>query len=218
MKDLEMKTSEEVVFRESVYNAVTLNALALYDLIDFDAWLTTVIPTELAFTGPQYLLQSTPANISCNIIRRRMALLISEWVGTKCSESSRPKVYETLLSLLTPLDARNDVVVRMSAATALRYAVDEWHFKPDVFVPYLDAFLIGTSAEHDKGGIIGLMAFVGHIEARMKLIQVVEVIVERMDRRVCPIWSRLTVDYTVCSLDYEFVALFVGPESGAEDI
>ena len=113
-----------------------------------------------------------------------MALLISEWVGTKCAESSRPKVYEILLSLLTPLDPRNDVVVRMSAATALRYAVDEWHFKADAFLPYLDAFLVGTSAEHDKGGIIGLMGHVEQIEARMKLIGVVEVIVERMDRRV----------------------------------
>jgi hypothetical protein len=113
-----------------------------------------------------------------------MALLVSEWVGTKCAESARPKVYEMLLSLLTPLDTRNDTVVRMSAATALRYAVDEWHFKPDDFLPYLDAFLVGRAAEHDKGGVIGLMSFVQHIEARMKLIRVVEVIVERMDRRV----------------------------------
>jgi hypothetical protein len=113
-----------------------------------------------------------------------MALLVSEWVGTKCAESARPKVYETLLNLLTPMDTRNDTVVRMSAATALRYAVDEWHFKPDDFLPYLEAFLVGAAAEHDKGGIIGLMSFVQHIEARMKLIRVVEVIVERMDRRV----------------------------------
>ncbi len=43
-----------------------------------------------------------------------------------------------LLNLLTPLDPRNDVVVRMSAASALRFAVDEWHFRPDDFLPYLD--------------------------------------------------------------------------------
>ena len=73
-----------------------------------------------------------------------MAMLIGEWVGTKCAETSRPKVYEILLNLLTPLDVRNDVVVRMSAATALRHAVDEWHFKADGFLPYLDAFLVGT--------------------------------------------------------------------------
>jgi hypothetical protein len=113
-----------------------------------------------------------------------MALLISDWVGVKCSEPSRPKVYETLLMLLTPLDPRNDVVVRMSAAAALRYAVDEWHFKPDPFTPYLDAVLVGTPMEQERGGLIGLMGFVQHIEARMKLIQVVDVIVDRMDRRV----------------------------------
>ena len=43
---------------------------------------------------------------------------------------------------------------------------------------------LGHPPEHDKGGIIGLMVFVQHIESRMKLIGVVEVIVERMDRRV----------------------------------
>jgi hypothetical protein len=49
-----MTTPKQIIFREAVYNAVTLNALALYDLVDFDAWLTTVIPAELAYTGPQY--------------------------------------------------------------------------------------------------------------------------------------------------------------------
>ena len=160
-------------FRESVYNAITLNALALYDLVDFDSWLVSVIPSELSYSGPHHKL-----------LRRRVALLISEWVGTKCSESSRPKVYETILSLLTPLDPRNDVVVRLSAASALRYAVDEWHFKAEDFLPYLEAALIGTPEEGGNGGIIGLMGSVGHIEARMKLIRVVDVIVERIDRRV----------------------------------
>lgn len=171
-----MMTPDQIIFRESVYNAITLNALALYDLIDFDNWLLSIIPSELSYSGPH----TKP-------LRRRMALLISEWVGTKCSESSRPKVYETILNLLTPLDPRNDAVVRLSAASALRYAVDEWHFKADDFLPYLDAVLIGTQEENGKGGIIGLMGYVQHIEARMKLIRVVDVIVERIDRKVTPI-------------------------------
>ena len=54
-----MAGPEQVIFRESVYNTVTLNALALYDLIDFDSWLTSVIPAELAYTGPQYPLRVT---------------------------------------------------------------------------------------------------------------------------------------------------------------
>jgi len=53
-----MTTPDQVIFRESVYNAVTLNPLALYDHIDFDTWLTTVIPAELSFSGPQYLPKS----------------------------------------------------------------------------------------------------------------------------------------------------------------
>lgn len=172
--DPDMMTPEQVIYREAVYNAITLNSLALYDLIDFDEWLVSVIPAELSYSGPH-----------TKIIRRRMALLISEWVGTKCSEASRPKVYETLLSLLTPLDPRNDAAIRLSAASAFRCAVDEWNFKVDDFLPYLDAVLIGTPEEHDKGGILGLMGCVQHIEARMKLLSVVDDIVERCDRKVC---------------------------------
>jgi hypothetical protein len=179
-----MMTPEQIIFREAVYNAITLNSLALYDLIDFDEWLVSIIPAELSYSGPH-----------TKIIRRRMALLISEWVGTKCSGSSRPKVYETLLHLLTPLDPRNDTVVRLSAATALRHAVFEWNFEADDFLPYLDAVLIGTQEEHDKGGIIGLMGSVQRIEARMKLMWVVDVIVERIDRRVGHTsWKRVDVD------------------------
>jgi hypothetical protein len=149
-----------------------------------------------------------------------MSLLIGAWVGTKCAEEARPKVYELLLSLLTPLDARNDVVVRMSAATALQSAVDEWQFKAEHFLPYLDAFLVGTTAEHEKGGIVGLMAFVQHIEARMKLVRVIEIVVERMDRRVfAPRVLRTNgIDHSVRACHHEFVAVFVGAESGATDI
>lgn len=53
--DPEMMAPEQIVFRESVYNAVTLDALALYDFIDFDAWLDSVIPAELTYSGPQYM-------------------------------------------------------------------------------------------------------------------------------------------------------------------
>jgi hypothetical protein len=45
----------QIIFREAVYNAITLNALHLYDAIDFDNWLETVIPEELSYNGPQYI-------------------------------------------------------------------------------------------------------------------------------------------------------------------
>jgi len=52
-KDPDIMTPEQLIYRESVYNAVTLNALALYDAVDFDSWLTNLIPAELAYSGPQ---------------------------------------------------------------------------------------------------------------------------------------------------------------------
>jgi hypothetical protein len=55
MIDPEMMTPEKTLLREAIYNAITLNALALYDLIDFDAWLVTGVTAELANIEPQYL-------------------------------------------------------------------------------------------------------------------------------------------------------------------
>jgi hypothetical protein len=46
---------ENMIFRESVYNAVSLNALPLYDVVDFDEWLVSVIPLELSYDGIQYV-------------------------------------------------------------------------------------------------------------------------------------------------------------------
>jgi|SRR5277367_4285789 hypothetical protein len=73
--DPDMAGPEQVIFRESVYNAVTLNALALYDLIDFDSWLTSVIPAELAYTGPQYLLRVTYLTVLVTISS------VGEWLS-----------------------------------------------------------------------------------------------------------------------------------------
>jgi hypothetical protein len=52
--DPDMISPQKIILREAVYNAISLNALALYDQVDFDLWLTTVIPAELAYNGPQY--------------------------------------------------------------------------------------------------------------------------------------------------------------------
>jgi hypothetical protein len=72
----------------------------------------------------------------------------------------------------------------MAAADGLRKTVDDWHFVAASFAPYLDAVLVGFPKEHNRGGLLGLMRSVEHIESKMKLIQVVEVVIERVDRKV----------------------------------
>ena len=54
MPTMNLIMSEPLIIRESLYSAITINALALYDLIDFDDWLRTIIPAELRVEGPRY--------------------------------------------------------------------------------------------------------------------------------------------------------------------
>ena len=54
----------QIIFREAVYNAISLNALHLYDAIDFDDWLITVISQELSYNGPQYSPSHFPLMIA----------------------------------------------------------------------------------------------------------------------------------------------------------
>jgi hypothetical protein len=63
MLDPEMMTPEKTLLREAIYNAITLNALALYDLIDFDTWLVNGISAELANNESQYLTSLMPLTL-----------------------------------------------------------------------------------------------------------------------------------------------------------
>lgn len=69
------------------------------------------------------------------IIRRRVCSLIGRWTGIKLSPELRPLLYEYIINLL---GADEDMAVRLTASSTLRYAIDDFEFNSDQFRDYLD--------------------------------------------------------------------------------
>lgn len=62
--------------------------------------------------------------ISFPIIKRRIAWLIGKWVSDSCTSPNNPLIWEILTHLLTVRGEGTDLVVRLTAAMALRECVD----------------------------------------------------------------------------------------------
>ena len=110
-----------------------------------------------------------------NIIRRRIAIVISQWITIKVAESVKPTVYQIYQHLLDKNDPLNDQVVRVTAGRRFNEVANEWEFKADNFLPYAPVIL-------DR-----LMALVQEVElpeTKMALLNTISVVVERMEHNV----------------------------------
>ena len=114
---------QTILHKDAIYNAVGLAAFDLFDDIDFDSWLSNGITKELAISDSNY-----------RIVRRRVVWLIGQWSGVKLSPTYRPKLYELLLPVLA---SEEDLVVRVTAAKALKIVIDDFEFCAEELQPYL---------------------------------------------------------------------------------
>ena len=128
--------NEDVLWKDSVYSAIGLAAPVVRDHLDFDAFIRDVSIPEMRKERPGY-----------NILRRRMAILLGQWISVKVGESSKPLVYQTFQLLLTKEGQKyNDQVVRVTAGRQFKHIVDDWDFDADRFSPYAPDIL--TSIMH----------------------------------------------------------------------
>jgi hypothetical protein len=163
--------NEDVLFKDSVYTAIGLAADVLHDHVDFDAFITNTLVPEAQKQKPGY-----------NIIRRRIAIIISQWIAIKIAMDKKPIVYQIFEHLMNPNDPLNDLVVRVTAGRKFQQIADEWEFKAENFVPYTPGIL-------DR-----LMALVKEVElqeTKMALLNTISIIVERLEHNVgiIKIWS-----------------------------
>lgn len=110
-----------------------------------------------------------------NIIRRRIAIIISQWITVKIAKERKPVVYEIFQHLLDKSDPLNDQVVRVTAGRKFSEVANEWEFNADNFLPYAPVTL-------DR-----LMALVQEVElqeTKMALLNTISVIVERLEHHV----------------------------------
>lgn len=136
----------------------------MHDQVDFDSFIDKTLVPEAGKSKPGY-----------NIIRRRIAIIISQWITIKISQDKKPVVYQIYQHLLDKTDPLNDQVVRVTAGRKFKDVADEWEFQANSFLPYAPTIL-------DR-----LMALVQEVElpeTKMALLSTISVIVERLEHHV----------------------------------
>ncbi|KAG5887314.1 hypothetical protein JTB14_006458 [Gonioctena quinquepunctata] len=146
-----------ILKKDAVYNAVGLCAFDLYDEIDFDGWFVNTLLQELKIKHNNY-----------RVIRRRVIALIGRWTGIKLSSELRPALYECINNLLA---SDEDMAVRLTAASTLRFAIDDFEFNCDQFKDYMfNAFNL----------LFALLKEAKECDTKMQVLNVMTLLLERM--------------------------------------
>ncbi|RKP26529.1 armadillo-type protein [Syncephalis pseudoplumigaleata] len=150
-----------LLLKDAVYCAVGLGAHDLYEGLNFEEWLQHRLYAELDSLDPGQPL-----------LRRRIAWLIGEWISVKVSKSARPAIYRLIIALMRPEEA---MVVRLTAAESLRQYILYWEFDPVDFSPHL---------EEAVNSLAQILRDVDEAETRMRILNCLSIIVERMEHEV----------------------------------
>ncbi|KAL9051021.1 MAG: hypothetical protein Q9162_006286 [Coniocarpon cinnabarinum] len=158
--------SDEVFIKDATYSALGTAASRLADSFNFNQFFEQQLTQDIVKSSPQY-----------NIIRRRIAILLAQWVPITdaLNHDNKAKVYAMYVSLLDPSDSRNDQVVRVTAGKRFKEVGDDFGFDPQMFKPYASDIL---------GFMVDLMIEVQLPENKLALLDSLRCIVERMDATV----------------------------------
>ncbi|XP_074787652.1 importin-11 isoform X2 [Athene noctua] len=152
----------EMVHSLQVYNAVGLAAYELFDSVDFDQWFKNQLLAELQVSHNRY-----------KPIRRRVIWLIGQWISVKFKSDLRPVLYEAIRNLLQD----QDLVVRIETATTLNLTVDDFEFRTDQFLPYLESMFTL---------LFQLLQEVTQCDTKMHVLHVLSCVIERVSMQVRP--------------------------------
>ena len=155
-----------VVTKDAVYTAMGLSAPVVFQSFDFDSFLTSTLVNDIQQTGSGY-----------KVLRRRIAILISQWITIKISDANRPLVYQIFRHLLKSEDEMNDYVVRVTAARQFKAVVDDFTFQAEGFLP---------DAPDILGRMMALTQEVENTETKMAILDTIRVIAVRLDQHIVP--------------------------------
>lgn len=161
--------NEEILLKDSLYTAIGLSAAVVHEQLDFDAFIRNVLVLEVQKQKPGF-----------KILRRRIAILLGQWITVNVSE--RTLVYQIFQHLLDSKDKLNDEVVRVTAGRQLKNVADAWEFQALEFLPYAEAVLTR---------LMRLIEEVELTETKMVLLNTISVIVERMENHITPFAERI---------------------------
>ena len=117
-------SNTEIFLKDSLYSAIGIAAACLEDKLDFNAFLLQTLVTEVQIKRPQY-----------NILRRRIAIVLAQWVPVKPESLDRQAIYRIFTHLLSKNDELNDMVVRVTAGRQLRLVLEPFEFRQSEFAP-----------------------------------------------------------------------------------
>lgn len=158
--------NDNVLLKDSVYTAIGLAAPVLHEQLDFDTFVSQVLVAEVQKQVTGY-----------NIVRRRAAILVSQWAPVKVSERSWPSIFQIFLYLLDRQEQSNDLIVRITAGRQFKLVCDVWEFRVDLFLPYAEPILLR---------LLQLIREVELTETRMALLDTMSNIVARLDHEITP--------------------------------
>jgi hypothetical protein len=147
----------DILIKESIYNAVGLVAFHLFDDVDFDTWFMSQLYFELKLNGENF-----------KVLRRRIIWLLAQWSGVKFSKSLRPKLYESCLELLQPTE---DMVVRLTSCKTLKTVLEDFEFEAEQFLEFL---------EPSFNLLFVLLKEAKECDTKMNVLYVMSFIVEKM--------------------------------------
>ncbi|RAH49114.1 putative importin 11 [Aspergillus brunneoviolaceus CBS 621.78] len=158
--------NHDVLLKDSLYSAIGLSAASLEQHLDFNNFLEATLVPEVQLQEQGY-----------NLLRRRIAILLGQWVPVKASELNRNAVYQIFQHLLSRKDPLNDLVVRISAGRQLKNVLDPFEFSPTEFLPYAPSIL---------QDLMSLVQEVELSETRMGLLDTVRMAVVKMEDHIAP--------------------------------
>ncbi|KAL3478750.1 armadillo-type protein [Aspergillus californicus] len=158
--------NRDVLLKDALYSAIGLAAACLEKHLDFSSFLQNTLVPEVQIQEPGY-----------NVLRRRIAVLIGQWVPIKINESDWTAVYQIFQHLLNSQDQLNDLVVRITAGRQFKQVLDCFEFTPDGFKPYAPSVF---------QNLMSLVQEVELSETKMGLLDTVRMAVTRMEDNVTP--------------------------------
>lgn len=156
--------NKNVMLKESLYSAIGLAAASLEQHLDINAFLQNTMIPEVQIQEQEYRL-----------LRRRIALVLGQWVPIKFADMNMESVYQIFQHLLNKDDPLNDLVVRITAGRQLCNVLDTFDFKIETFLPFAQPIL---------ASLMSLMQEVELSDTKMALLESVRVIVVKMEQHV----------------------------------
>lgn len=157
--------NNEVFLKDSLYTAVGLAASVLNEKLDFNTFLKSTLLPESQLPRPNY-----------HLLRRRIAILLGQWMPVISETVEKPAVYQIFAQLLFPGEL-NDQVVRVTAGRQLRPVLEPFDFSYEAFAPYATTIF---------QSLMSLIKDTELVETKMALLETVRVAVERMEAHVEP--------------------------------